>query len=54
MGPVERLLQALQSEPATLVSVAQVQGSGPREEGAWMAVTAMDLIGSIGCGHLEF
>ncbi len=54
MGPVERLLQALQSEPATLVSVAQVQGSGPREEGAWMAVTAMDLIGSIGGGHLEF
>ena len=54
MGPVERLLQALQSEPATLVSVAQVQGSGPREEGAWMAVTAMGLIGSIGGGHLEF
>ncbi len=54
MVTVERLLQALQSEPATLVSVAQVQGSGPREEGAWMAVTAMDLIGSIGGGHLEF
>ncbi len=54
MGPVERLLQALQREPATLVSVAQVQGSGPREEGAWMAVTAAGLIGSIGGGHLEF
>ena len=54
MVTVERLLQALQSEPATLVSVAQVQGSGPREEGAWMAVTAAGLIGSIGGGHLEF
>ncbi len=54
MVPVKRLLQALQSEPATLVSVAQVQGSGPREAGAWMAVTAAGLIGSIGGGHLEF
>jgi xanthine dehydrogenase accessory factor len=54
MGPVERLLQTLRTEPATLVSVAQVQGSGPREEGAWMAVTAAGLIGSIGGGHLEF
>ena len=54
MGAVELLLQALQSEPVTLVSVAQVQGSGPREEGAWMAVTACGLIGSIGGGHLEF
>ena len=33
MVTVERLLQALQSEPATLVSVAQVQGSGPRMGG---------------------
>ena len=37
-----------------LVTVHQVQGSGPREEGAWMAVTPQGLINTIGGGHLEF
>lgn len=37
-----------------LVTVQRVQGSGPREEGAWMAVTATGVINTIGGGHLEF
>lgn len=44
-----------------LVQVQQVQGSAPREQGAWMAVPAglvpgqlQGLVGSIGGGHLEF
>ena len=48
------LQQALQSGPAMLVTVAQVEGSGPREEGAWMAVTGAACIGTIGGGALEF
>ena len=36
-----------------LVTVARVEGSGPREVGAWMAVTAEGLTGSIGGGQLE-
>ena len=38
----------------TLVTVQRVQGSGPREEGAWMAVTPDQVINTIGGGHLEF
>jgi xanthine dehydrogenase accessory factor len=34
--------------------VHRVQGSGPREEGAWMAVSADQVINTIGGGHLEF
>ncbi len=37
-----------------LVTVDQVQGSGPREAGAWMAVTPGTIINTIGGGHLEF
>ncbi len=36
------------------VSVRSVQGSGPREVGAWMAVTAGHTLGTVGGGHLEF
>ncbi|MBV8503361.1 MAG: xanthine dehydrogenase accessory protein XdhC [Paucibacter sp.] len=43
----------LRSAPAVLVTVARVEGSGPREVGAWMAVTAGELAGSIGGGQLE-
>jgi xanthine dehydrogenase accessory factor len=46
----EELLQA----PAVLVSVARLEGSGPREPGAWMAVTAQRTFASIGGGQLEF
>jgi xanthine dehydrogenase accessory factor len=41
-------------EPAVWVRVAEVQGSGPREEGAWMAVFARGQVGTIGGGHLEW
>jgi xanthine dehydrogenase accessory factor len=39
--------------PAVLVTVAIVEGSGPREPGAKMLVDAHQLHGTIGGGHLE-
>ncbi|MFN4350491.1 MAG: xanthine dehydrogenase accessory protein XdhC [Hylemonella sp.] len=48
------LQQALAHKPAMLVRVAQIQGSVPREAGAWIAVSPTRVIGSIGGGHLEF
>ncbi|MCE2689283.1 MAG: xanthine dehydrogenase accessory protein XdhC [Rubrivivax sp.] len=39
---------------AVLVTVRQVQGSAPREEGAWMAVLDDMVINTLGGGHLEF
>ncbi|WP_310383726.1 xanthine dehydrogenase accessory protein XdhC [Roseateles sp.] len=54
MTALDELLAALQAGPAVLVRVESVQGSGPREVGAWMAVTATGLIATIGGGHLEF
>ncbi len=44
----------LANEPAVLVTVEATQGSAPREAGAWMAVFADEVIGTIGGGHLEF
>lgn len=44
----------LVSEESVLVSVETTQGSAPREAGAWMAVFAADVVGTIGGGHLEF
>ncbi len=40
--------------PGVLVTVHAVQGSVPREAGAWMAVFAKDVAGTIGGGQLEF
>ena len=40
--------------PAALVTVQRVQGSAPREEGAWMAVFADHVVNTLGGGHLEF
>ncbi len=55
MTPQARQLQqALALGPVVLVTVDRVQGSGPREEGAWMAVTPGTIINTIGGGHLEF
>ena len=48
------LLQQLQRANGVLVSVERVQGSGPREVGAWMAVFPQTLVNTIGGGHLEF
>jgi xanthine dehydrogenase accessory factor len=36
------------------VTVQQTEGSTPRERGAWMAVAADAVVGTIGGGHLEF
>jgi len=41
------------TDPGILVTVAQVQGSGPREPGAKMLITATGLFDTIGGGHLE-
>lgn len=48
------LLHGLALEPAVLVTVVATQGSTPREAGAWMAVFADRLLGTIGGGHLEW
>jgi xanthine dehydrogenase accessory factor len=42
-----------QGTPAVLVTVAAVQGSGPREPGAKMVVTKVAQFDTIGGGHLE-
>ncbi|HYD77801.1 xanthine dehydrogenase accessory protein XdhC [Ramlibacter sp.] len=39
---------------AVLVTVAVVEGSGPREPGAWMLVLPQGEAGTIGGGRLEF
>lgn len=49
----EQLLDQLRHAPAVLVSVAQAQGSVPREVGTWMAVFERGTTGTIGGGHLE-
>ncbi len=51
---VHQLMHALKQGPAVLVSVDSVQGSGPREVGAWMAVLADQVVNTIGGGNLEF
>jgi xanthine dehydrogenase accessory factor len=48
------LLNQLQHADGVLVSVESVQGSGPRDVGAWMAVFPQTLVNTIGGGHLEF
>lgn len=47
------LLEGLAAASACLVRVESTQGSVPRESGAWMAVFADRLVGTIGGGHLE-
>lgn len=53
-GQTDELLHRLQAGPGVLIRVAEVQGSGPREPGAWMAAFPDTLVGTIGGGHLEF
>jgi xanthine dehydrogenase accessory factor len=48
-----QFLQRLKAAPAVLVTVSRVQGSGPREAGAWMAVFSDAVLNTIGGGHLE-
>ena len=53
-GHADELLRLLAAGPLVRIVVTRVQGSGPRDAGAWMAVTADALIGTIGGGKLEF
>jgi xanthine dehydrogenase accessory factor len=48
------LLQGLETAPACLVSVERTEGSVPRAPGAWMAVFAQQVVGTIGGGHVEW
>ena len=48
------LLTQLQHADGVLVTVHSVEGSGPRDVGAWMAVFPHTLVNTIGGGHLEF
>lgn len=54
MNDWECLHAALAQGPVCLVEVIATQGSAPRGPGAWMAVQANALIGTIGGGHLEW
>ena len=47
------LLDGLAAAPTCLVRVESTEGSAPREPGAWMAVFADRIVGTIGGGHLE-
>ena len=49
----DELLRRLALAPAVRISVGRVQGSGPREVGAWMAVFDGAVVGTIGGGRLE-
>jgi xanthine dehydrogenase accessory factor len=51
---LHRFLQRLRADRAVLVTVTSARGSVPREPGAWMAVFADTVIGTIGGGHLEW
>lgn len=42
------------SQRGVVATVVRVQGSGPREVGAWMAVFTDEVVNTIGGGHLEF
>jgi xanthine dehydrogenase accessory factor len=53
-GNADELLRRLAEGPVVRIVVGEVQGSGPRDAGAWMAVAADGLIGTIGGGKLEF
>ena len=53
-GHADELLGRLAHAPAVRIRVERVQGSGPREVGAWMAVFDDAVVGTIGGGKLEF
>lgn len=50
---IDSVTRRLASGPAVLVRVDEVQGSAPREVGAWMAVFADEVVGTVGGGHVE-
>src|SRR4051812_33446258 len=53
MQLIEEVTKRLAAQDAVLVSVDTALGSVPREVGAWMAVFADAILGTIGGGHLE-
>ncbi len=53
MNPFNAIADKLSRGPAILVTVDDTLGSVPRERGAWMAVFASEVLGTIGGGHLE-
>jgi xanthine dehydrogenase accessory factor len=46
-------MQFLNQSPTALIRIRVAQGSTPREQGAWMLVTATTVTGTIGGGRLE-
>jgi xanthine dehydrogenase accessory factor len=54
VAAIEDFLTGLGTQGAVWVTVQSHRGSVPREEGAWMAVFADALVGTIGGGHLEW
>ena len=53
MLPIEEVTARLAKQDAVLVRVDSTRGSVPREAGAWMAVFAHDVVGTVGGGQLE-
>lgn len=51
---LELFLQNLAVQDAVLVTVYTSRGSVPREPGAWMAVFADHIVGTVGGGQLEW
>lgn len=51
---LEDVLEQLAHQAAVLVQVDAIEGSVPRDVGAWMFVFHGTLFGTIGGGHLEF
>lgn len=54
MNNADQFFARLALEDAILVTVHATRGSVPREPGAWMAVFASGMVGTVGGGHLEF
>jgi xanthine dehydrogenase accessory factor len=53
MKLIEEVTIRLGAQDAVLVRVDTAQGSVPREVGAWMAVFADAVFGTVGGGHLD-
>jgi xanthine dehydrogenase accessory factor len=53
MQPGKDVTNRLATQDAVLVTVDTAEGSVPREPGAWMAVFAEAVLGTVGGGHLE-
>jgi xanthine dehydrogenase accessory factor len=53
MQPGKEITKRLAAQDAVLVTVDRTEGSVPREAGAWMAVFADAVLGTVGGGHLE-